>query len=458
MNNVAESNLGTMNIRKLLWMYSLPAIVGTMISSMYNIIDRMFIGQGVGPLAISGLALTFPFMNFLAAFAMLVGAGAASRISIRLGEGDKDRAEKILANALMLTFIISGVVIIISRVFMNPILVLFGGSENTLEYARQFMRIIIPGSILSALNFGFNNIMRASGYPKKAMLTMIICSGINVCLAPLFIFGFHWGIAGAAHATNISYFVGSVWVLTHFMQKKSIIRFHKRNFHLNKQIIKSILNIGMSPFSMMIASSMVIVLLNIALLRHGGDLAVGALGIQNSIVTLFLMFIIGLNQGIQPILGYNYGAQNYDRMFSTLTRAALIATIVTTIGFLLSTFFSPVMVSIFTTDEELKSISANALRISVIMLPLVGSQIVFTSFFQSIGKAKISMLLSLARQVLFLIPAVLILPAFFGLNGVWFSMPVADSLAVVVTSITIFTFIRKFEKQTSYKFRIKSVR
>ena len=214
----------------------------------------------------------------------------------------------------------------------------------------------------------------------------------------------------------------------------------------------------MSPFSMMIASSMVIVLLNIALLRHGGDLAVGALGIQNSIVTLFLMFIIGLNQGIQPILGYNYGAQNYDRMFSTLTRAALIATIVTTIGFLLSTFFSPVMVSIFTTDEELKSISANALRISVIMLPLVGSQIVFTSFFQSIGKAKISMLLSLARQVLFLIPAVLILPAFFGLNGVWFSMPVADSLAVVVTSITIFTFIRKFEKQTSYKFRLKSVR
>ena len=443
-----------MNVRKLLWMYSLPAIVGAMIASLYNIIDRIFIGQGVGPMAISGLALTFPFMNFLSAFSMLVGAGAASRISIRLGEGDKDRAEKILANALMLTFIITGVVIVFSRIFMDPILILFGGSENTLEYAREFMRVIIPGSILSALNFGFNNIMRASGYPQKAMLTMIICGVINVLLVPLFIYGFHWGIAGAAHATNISYFVGTVWVLTHFMQKKSVIRFRKRNFQLNKQIIKSILNIGMSPFSMQIASSLVIVLLNIALIKQGGDLAVGALGIQNSIATLFLMFIIGLNQGIQPILGYNYGARNYDRMFSALKTAALIATSVTTVGFLLCTLFPRALVSIFTTDDELKRIAANALRISVIMFPLIGSQVIFTSFFQSIGKAKISMLLSLTRQVLFLIPAVLVLPSIFGLNGVWASLPVADFLAVIVTSSTLFFFIRRFEKKNDYIFRI----
>ena len=443
-----------MNVRKLLWMYSLPAIVGAMIASLYNIIDRIFIGQGVGPMAISGMALTFPFMNFLSAFSMLVGAGAASRISIRLGEGDKDRAEKILANALMLTFIITGGVIIFSRIFMDPILILFGGSENTLEYAREFMRVIIPGSILSALNFGFNNIMRASGYPQKAMLTMIICGVINVLLVPLFIYGFHWGIAGAAHATNISYFVGTVWVLTHFMRKKSVIRFRKKNFQLNKQIIKSILNIGMSPFSMQIASSLVIVLLNIALIKQGGDLAVGALGIQNSIATLFLMFIIGLNQGIQPILGYNYGAQNYDRMFSTLKTVALIATSVTTFGFLLCTLFPHALVSIFTTDDELKRIAANALRISVIMFPLIGSQVIFTTFFQSIGKAKISMLLSLTRQVLFLIPAVLVLPPLFGLNGVWASLPVADVLAVIVTSSTLFFFIRRFEKENDYTFRI----
>jgi putative MATE family efflux protein len=316
------------------------------------------------------------------------------------------------------------------------------------------MRVIIPGSILSALNFGFNNIMRASGYPQKAMLTMIICGVINVLLVPLFIYGFHWGIAGAAHATNISYFVGTVWVLTHFMQKKSVIRFRKRNFQLNKQIIKSILNIGMSPFSMQIASSLVIVLLNIALIKQGGDLAVGALGIQNSIATLFLMFIIGLNQGIQPILGYNYGARNYDRMFSALKTAALIATSVTTVGFLLCTLFPRALVSIFTTDEELKRIAANALRISVIMFPLIGSQVIFTSFFQSIGKAKISMLLSLTRQVLFLIPAVLVLPSFFGLNGVWASLPVADFLAVIVTSSTLFFFIRRFEKKNDYIFRI----
>ena len=443
-----------MNVRKLLWMYSLPAIVGAMIASLYNIIDRIFIGQGVGPMAISGLALTFPFMNFLSAFSMLVGAGAASRISIRLGEGDKDRAEKILANALMLTFIITGGVIIFSRIFMDPILILFGGSENTLEYAREFMRVIIPGSILSALNFGFNNIMRASGYPQKAMLTMIICGVINVLLVPLFIYGFHWGIAGAAHATNISYFVGTVWVLTHFMRKKSVIRFRKKNFQLNKQIIKSILNIGMSPFSMQIASSLVIVLLNIALIKQGGDLAVGALGIQNSIATLFLMFIIGLNQGIQPILGYNYGARNYDRMFSALKTAALIATSVTTVGFLLCTLFPRALVSIFPTDDELKRIAANALRISVIMFPLIGSQVIFTTFFQSIGKAKISMLLSLTRQVLFLIPAVLVLPPLFGLNGVWASLPVADVLAVIVTSSTLFFFIRRFEKENDYTFRI----
>ena len=441
-----ENKLGTLRMGKLLWMYSVPAIVGTMLSSLYNIIDRMYIGLGVGPMAISGLALTFPFMNFLSAFSMLVGAGAASRISIRLGEGDKNRAEQILGNALTLTFIISAVIIAFSLIFMDPILVMFGGSENTLKYAKEFMHIIVPGTILSALLFGFNSIMRASGYPKKAMITMIISAFINIALAPVFIFVFKMGIAGAAHATNIAFFVGMIWVMLHFFDKKTNIRFHRKYFKLDIQIVKSILNIGVSPFSMQIAASITIIIMNRALIEYGGDLAMGALGIQNAIATLVVMFIIGLNQGVQPIVGFNYGARKYDRMFQALKKTAFTATIVSTVGFILGMFFPHALASLFTTDEELKNIAARALRISVAVFPLIGSQIVITNFFQSIGMAKISMTLSLTRQVLFLIPCLVFLPPVFGLDGVWASMPVADSLSVIVTTTTLVLFMKKFRK------------
>lgn len=441
-----ENKLGTLRMGKLLWMYSVPAIVGTMLSSLYNIIDRMYIGLGVGPMAISGLALTFPFMNFLSAFSMLVGAGAASRISIRLGEGDKNRAKQILGNALTLTFIISAVIIAFSLIFMDPILVMFGGSENTLKYAKEFMHIIVPGTILSALLFGFNSIMRASGYPKKAMITMIISAFINIALAPVFIFVFKMGIAGAAHATNIAFFVGMIWVMLHFFDKKTNIRFHRKYFKLDIQIVKSILNIGVSPFSMQIAASITIIIMNRALIEYGGDLAMGALGIQNAIATLVVMFIIGLNQGVQPIVGFNYGARKYDRMFLALKKTAFTATIVSTVGFILGMFFPHALASLFTTDEELKNIAARALRISVAVFPLIGSQIVITNFFQSIGMAKISMTLSLSRQVLFLIPCLVFLPPVFGLDGVWASMPVADSLSVIVTTTTLVLFMKKFRK------------
>ena len=441
-----ENKLGTLRMGKLLWMYSVPAIVGTMLSSLYNIIDRMYIGLGVGPMAISGLALTFPFMNFLSAFSMLVGAGAASRISIRLGEGDKNRAEQILGNALTLTFIISAVIIAFSLIFMDPILVMFGGSENTLKYAKEFMHIIVPGTILSALLFGFNSIMRASGYPKKAMITMIISAFINIALAPVFIFVFKMGIAGAAHATNIAFFVGMIWVMLHFFDKKTNIRFHRKYFKLDIQIVKSILNIGVSPFSMQLAASITIIIMNRALIEYGGDLAMGALGIQNAIATLVVMFIIGLNQGVQPIVGFNYGARKYDRMFLALKKTAFTATIVSTVGFILGMFFPHALASLFTTDEELKNIAARALRISVAVFPLIGSQIVITNFFQSIGMAKISMTLSLTRQVLFLIPCLIFLPPVFGLDGVWASMPVADSLSVIVTTTTLVLFMKKFRK------------
>jgi putative MATE family efflux protein len=443
------NQLATENIGKLIWTYSVPAIVGTVVMSLYNIVDRIFIGQGVGPLAISGLALTFPFMILLMAFGMLVGAGSAARISITLGENNKEKAEKILANAFVLTLIISGTVVILSYIFMSDVLRLFGGTEKTIGYAEEFMRIIIPGGILSALNFGFNNIMRASGYPNKAMYTMIICSIINVILDAIFIFWFHWGIQGAAIATNISYLVGTIWVLSHFMKKNSNIRFYRKNFRLEKNIVTSILSIGMSPFSMQLATSFVIVLVNSTLIHYGGDLAIGAFGIINSVNTLVVMVIIGLNQGTQPIIGYNYGAKKYDRMFKTLKFGAIIATFLTTFGFIIGTFLPSFMASLFTRDIELQAIATKALRISVIMFPIVGFQIVVTNFFQSIGKAKISIYLSLTRQILFLVPSLLILPPIFGLTGAWAAMPVSDGLSTIVSVVTIVYFIRKFKRNNA---------
>jgi len=445
------NKLATEKVGKLIWEYSLPAIVGTVVMSLYNIVDRIFIGQGVGPLAISGLALTFPFMIMLMAFGMLIGAGAASRISITLGENDREKAEKILGNAFTLTLIISGAATVISYYFMHDVLLLFGGTERTIQYAEDFMSIIIPGSIFSALNFGFNNIMRASGYPKKAMYTMIICAVLNAILAPILIFSFHWGIQGAAFATNIAYIVGTVWVLQHFTQAKSNIRFRRKNFRLKRDIVKSILSIGMSPFSMQMATCFVVILVNTTLIHYGGDLAIGAYGIINSVNTLVVMIIIGLNQGTQPIIGFNYGAKHYDRMFRTVKYAVIIGSSLTTLGFIIGIFFPATITAMFTTDLELRSIAARALRISVIMFPIIGSQIVITNFFQSIGKAKISIFLSLTRQFLFLVPSLLILPHFLGLDGAWASMPVSDGLSVIVATSTIFYFIRKFKSGLEIK-------
>ena len=439
--------LGTEKIGKLIWNYSVPAIVGTVVMALYNIVDRIFIGQGVGPLAISGLALTFPFMIVLMAFGMLIGAGSAARISITLGENNREKAEKILANAFTLTLIISGTVVILSYIFMSDLLRLFGGTEKTIRYAEDFMKIIIPGGIFSALSFGFNNIMRASGYPRKAMYTMIICALLNAVLDPIFIFWFHWGIQGAAFATNISYLVGTIWVLSHFMKKDSNLRFKRKNFRLQKDIVISIISIGLSPFSMQLATCVVIILVNSTLIHYGGDLAIGAFGIINSINTLIVMVIIGLNQGTQPIIGYNYGAKMYDRMFKTLKYAVILATIITTVGFITGTYMPSMIASLYTKDVELQAIATKALRISVTMFPIIGFQIVVTNFFQSIGKAKISIFLSLTRQFVFLVPCLLILPPFFGLTGAWSAMPVSDGLSTIVSAATIIFFIRKFNRR-----------
>ena len=443
-NTESTNKLATESIGKLIWQYSIPSITGAVAMSLYNIVDRIFIGQGVGALAISGLSLTFPFMIILLAFGMLIGAGSASRLSITLGEGNIDKAEKILANALILTIIISGTAIVFSYIFMVDLLRLFGGTENTIQYAIEYMQIIIPGGILTALYFGFNNIMRASGFPRKAMYSILLGAIMNTILDPVFIFVFDMGIRGAAIATVISYFVGGVWVFSHFFGTSTSIRFRRKNFKLEKDIIISILSIGMSPFSMQFAASLVVIIINGTLLHYGGDLAIGAYGILNSVLTLVIMLIIGLNQGTQPIIGYNYGAKLHHRVIKTLKIGAVTATIMTSLGFIIFMFFSKSVVSVFTIDEELQTIAANGLRISVIMFPVIGFQIVVSNFFQSIGKAKIAIFLSLTRQFIFLIPCLLFLPRIFGLNGAWMSLPVADGLSTLVTSITILLFLRKF--------------
>ncbi|MDO9634611.1 MAG: MATE family efflux transporter [Paludibacter sp.] len=444
--NIAPTNiLSTERIGKLIWKYSIPSIVGMVVMSVYNIVDRIFIGQGVGALAISGLALTFPFMILLMAFGMLIGAGASSRISITLGENNTEKAEKILGNALTLTLLISGAVSLITYIFMGDLLRFFGGTDQTIQYAEEYMQIIVPAAVFSALNFGFNNIMRASGFPKKAMYTMLISAVINLLLDALFIFVFDWGIKGAAWATVIAYLSGTIWVLIHFTLPISQIRFHLKYLRLDKKIVNSILSIGMSPFSMQLAASLVMILVNSTLIKYGGDLAIGAYGIINSLLILVIMVVLGLNQGTQPVVGFNFGAGLYDRMFKTVKIAIIVATLLTSLGFVFGIFFADFSVRLFTTDDELIQIASNALRIAIIMFPLVGFQIVISNFFQSIGKAKISIFLSLTRQFIFLIPAILILPLFYDLNGAWAAMPVADGLSAFVAAITFYNFYKNFK-------------
>lgn len=442
----SPNKLGTEKISRLILDYSIPSIVGTVVMSVYNIVDRIFIGQVVGAMAISGLSLTFPFMILLMAFGMLIGAGASSRISITLGENDKARAEKIMGNAMTLSFIISGSVSVLTYIFMGDLLRFFGGTDQTIVYAETYMKIIVPFAVLSAVNFGFNNILRASGFPRAAMYTMIIGAAANVMLDALFILVFKWGIEGAAWATIISYGISCFWVLSHFFRSDSTLKFRKHHFMLSRDIVNSILSIGLSPFSMQLATSMVMIIINSTLLKYGGDLAIGAYGIINSLIILVVMVVLGLNQGTQPIVGYNYGAKKYDRMFKTLKYSIGIATILTTSGFLFGVLNAEFSVKFFTSDEELIRIASNALRISIIMFPVVGFQIVISNFFQSIGKAKVSIFLSLTRQFILLIPAMLVLPHFFQLNGAWIAMPVSDGLSAIVAAITLLIFYKNFKR------------
>ena len=438
--------LRTEPIGKLLLRYSLPAIAAMVVFSLYNIIDSIFIGHGVGPLAISGLAITFPVMNLTFALVLLVGIGGASICSIRLGQQDIDGATRVLGNVLLLG-LINGVTFgLLSQLVLDPVLTAFGASEHALPYARDFMQIILYGLPVTCTMFGLNHVMRATGYPQKAMLSAVLTVGMNVILAPIFIFWLEWGIRGAAVATVLSQCVGMVWVLSHFRNPNSTVHFRRGTFRLRRKIVSSIFSIGMSPFLLNVCACLVTVLINIGLKQYGGDMAIGAFGILNRILILFVMLVMGLTQGMQPIVGYNYGAQQFERVKQTLKYGVITGGLITTAGFLAGQFTPEIVARMFTNDAGLISLSVEGMHLATLVFPLVGIQIVVGNFFQSIGKAKLSIFLSLTRQLLFLAPCLLILPRFFGLNGIWISLPVSDSLSFVASMGVLYMFLREMRR------------
>lgn len=434
-NKQATLELGTKPVGRLLMQYALPAIVAMVAASLYNMVDSIFIGQGVGALAIAGLAITFPFMNLSAAFGAAIGVGSCTFISMKLGQRDYAIANKILGNCMMLNIVVGLCFGGICLLFLDPILRFFGASDNTLPYARDYMQIILCGNVFTHLYFGLNAVLRSASKPRHAMYATIFTVVVNTILDPIFIYGLDWGIRGAAFATVLSQFLALSWQWRLFSNKNELLHFDYSLFRLDKPIVKNIIGIGISPFAMNACSCIVVIFVNTCLMKHGGDLAVGAYGIANRIGFVFVIVAMGVNQGMQPIAGYNYGAQNYDRLRKVVKLAISCATVVCTVGFLVAMFAAHPCARLFTKDESLINLASTAIRMMMMMFPIVGFQIVVTSFFQSIGKAKVSMFLSLSRQLLFLVPALAIFSEIWGLWGIWSAMPFSDALATLVAAV-----------------------
>jgi len=443
--------LGTERIGKLLMQYAVPAIIAMPASSLYNMVDSIFIGHGVGTMAISGLALTFPLMNLAAAFGSLVGVGASTLISVKLGQKDYDTAQKVLGNVFVLNILLGLAFTVVVMAFLDPILYFFGGSENTVGYARDYMEIILLGNVVTHMYLGLNAVLRSAGYPKKAMYATIATVIINAILDPLFIYGFGWGIRGAAIATILAQMISLAWQLKLFSNKNELLHFHKGIFRLKRKIVTASLAIGLSPFMMNVAACFIVILINQGLKRYGGDMAIGAYGIVNRLVFVVVMIVMGFNQGMQPIAGYNFGARLYDRVTKVLKITIGYATAVTTFGFLVGMLVPDLVVSIFTSDEELIAMSARGLRITVLFFPIIGFQMVAANFFQSIGMAGKAIFLSLSRQLLILLPLLLILPLFYGVDGVWYSMPASDLLASLIAAVMLWWQFRQFKKGAPIK-------
>lgn len=442
-NKQKTLELGTRPVGRLLFQYALPAMVAMVASSLYNIIDRIFIGQIVGPDAIAGLAITFPFMNLSGAFGAAVGVGASTAISIRLGQRDYEGAEHLLGNTVTLNLIVGLSLGIICLIFLDPILRFFGASDTTLPYARSFMQVILMGNVVTHMYLGMNAVLRAASKPEKAMCATIFTVVMNILLDVVFIWWWKWGIRGGALATVISQFLAMCYQLHLFSNKKELLRLKRGIYKLHAELVKNIIGIGVSPFLMNVCACVVVIFINNRLVDYGGDMAVGAYGIANSIAMIFIMFVIGLNQGMQPIAGYNYGSQQTDRLLRVLKLAMIAATCIMTLGWSIGMFAPNLVARLFTSDAELIRQSANAIRIVMLMFPIIGYQMVTTNFFQCIGKVKVSIFLSLSRQLIVLIPMLGILPLFFGLDGVWASMPVSDTVACLIAAVVMTVFMRR---------------
>ena len=440
------TELGTEKIGRLLKQYALPAIIAQTAASLYNMVDSIFIGQGVGPLAISGLAVTFPLMNLSTAFGTLVGAGAAVMLSVLLGQKNYKAANKVLGNVVSLNIIIGLIFMAAALIFIDPILYFFGASENTLPYGKEYITIILIGNVITHVYFGLNAAMRSSGFPKKAMALTIFTVVFNTILDPIFIFVFDMGIAGAAWATVIAQTVAMIVVLKHFSDKERAFHFEKGIFKLDMRVAKDSLAIGMGPFLMNAAACLVTLFINQQLRDYSGDLGIGAYGICNRLIFMFIMICMGLNQGMQPIAGYNYGAKQYSRVKEVFWMTAKLGTIVTCICFIIGMFFPRVAVGIFTHDEALMEMASHGLRILVIGFPIVGFQMIGTNFFQCLGMVKKSVILSLSRQILFLLPLLYALPLWHGASGVWMSFPVSDVLSAALTAILLRRLFKKFNR------------
>ena len=440
------SELGTEKIGKLLKAYALPAIIAMTASSLYNMVDSIFIGHGVGPMAISGLAVTFPLMNLSSAFGTLVGVGASTMISVLLGQRNYDVANKVLGNIVSLNCIIGVAFTIVALIFIDPILYFFGASENTLPYAKEYMKIILYGNIFTHLYFGLNGAMRASGNPKKAMGLTLFTVIFNTILDPIMIFWFDMGISGAAWATVISQAVATVIVMFHFADHKKALHFEKGIIRLDLRIARDSLEIGFGPFLMNAAACLVTLFINQQLRKYSGDLGIGSYGINNRVTFMFVMICMGLNQGMQPIAGYNYGARKYSRVKEVFIKTTMLATIVTTACFILSVFFPSIAASIFTTDPELLEKASKGLRVMNLAFPVVGFQMIATNLFQCLGMVNKSILLSVSRQILFLIPLLYLLPLAFEAIGIWMSFPISDFLAFLMTMVLLGRLVRKLNK------------
>lgn len=444
-NKQAALELGTKPVGALLWQYALPAMVAMVASSLYNIIDRSVIGQVVGPEAIAGLGITFPFMNLGAAFGAAVGVGASTCISVKLGQRDYSTAQHLLGNTVTLNLIIGTAFMLVSLLFLEPILRFFGASDVTLPYAMEFMIVILAGNVVTHMYFGMNAVLRAAGKPRHAMYATLFTVACNIVLVIAFVWWFRWGIRGAALATVTSQTLALCWQMWIFSDKRELLHLKKGIYKLKTDLVRNIVSIGISPFLMQTTSCIIVIFMNNQFVHYGGDMAVGAYSIANSMVMVFFMFVMGVTQGMQPIVGYNFGAQKYDRMMRCVWMAIAVATLILLVGWAASMMFPRQIARLFTTDPVLLEMSAKGIVLDMLVFFVVGSQAVITNFFQCIGKVRISIFLSLTRQLIFLLPMAYVFPFFWGLDGVWYSMPASDFVAFAFTIPILLWHIRKFK-------------